>query len=62
MDTWVVILVAVIAALPPTLVAILARRTTSKKLDEIHILVNSRLSEALDKIAVLETIIAEKEK
>lgn len=34
---------------------LLSRRETRKQLQEIHVLVNSRLSSALDKITSLET-------
>lgn len=63
------VLVAIIAAVPPTIVALRngAKATLlATKADEIHILVNSnlervkkQLAEALEKIESLETLIAE---
>ena len=41
---WIPVLVAMIAAIPPTLVAYVAWRALEKKTDEIHVLVNSNLS------------------
>jgi hypothetical protein len=50
--------IAMIAAAPPTLAVVLVRREQGKKLDEIHVLVNSRLATALDEIAALKSAIS----
>lgn len=57
----IAIIIALIASLPTLIVVILQARksvknvtATAEKLQEIHVLVNSRLSDALTKIAILE--------
>ena len=46
--------IAVIVAIPPTIAAVV----NSRKLDSVHILVNSRLSEALTEIKVLRKVVS----
>jgi len=50
---WATLAVAAVAALSPILVVIIGRRA-AKKVEEIHVLVNSRLEVALKEIALLE--------
>jgi hypothetical protein len=54
---WTLVIVAVIAAIPPTLASIVSRKKTKGDLKEIHILVNSRLSSALTEIQSLRDFI-----
>lgn len=54
MNTWATVLVAFFTAIPPTLVALatLVRvLRAEKKVDELHNLTNSRMSELLEKTA-----------
>jgi hypothetical protein len=51
------ILVACIAALPPTLAIVWSHLSTQRSLVEIHAVVNSRLDAALQKISALEAVI-----
>jgi hypothetical protein len=55
------VVIALIAAVPPTLAVLLSHVKANKKLDGIHVLVNSRLSTALEELAVLKQSILEKE-
>ena len=48
------ILVALIVAIPPTLAVVVSAWKSSRKLDQIHVLVNDRLDVALKKIEMLE--------
>jgi hypothetical protein len=48
------IVIALIVAIPPTLAVLLSAWKSSKKLDQIHVLVNDRLDMALKKIETLE--------
>lgn len=48
------VVVAIIAALPPTLAVVMARRATKAQMREVHDLVNSRLEAALTTIKSLE--------
>ena len=50
--------VAVIAAVAPTLAALFTGCENGRKLDAVHVLVNSRLSEALDEIKTLRGIVS----
>lgn len=48
------VIIALAAAVPPTVAVILAAKHANRKLDHIHVLVNSRLATALEEIAVLK--------
>lgn len=49
---------AAITAIAPTMAVIFAARHQKKKLEEIHVLVNSRLQIALDEIKILRNKLA----
>ena len=49
------ILVAVIVSLPPTAAVIVSARKNAKKVEEIHVLVNSRLATALEELEEVRT-------
>lgn len=51
------IVAAFVAAVPPTLATLFARRETKRELGQIHVLVNSRLTEALNEIEKLREYI-----
>lgn len=51
--------VALISAVAPVLTVIVAAWSMFRKLDAIHVLANSRLTEALQKIAKLERLLGE---
>ena len=51
------ILIATIAAIPPTLAAIVALvigRRNGARIQEVHVIVNSKMTEALNRIVTLE--------
>lgn len=58
------VLIALIAAIPPALVSIAAvwvsYRKQSARIEQIHVLVNSRLQAALDEIRLLKKALAKK--
>lgn len=54
-----VVTVAVISSVAPVLTVIVAAWSMFRKLDAIHVLANSRLTEALQKIAKLERLLGE---
>ena len=54
---WTLIIVALIAAVPPTFASYMSRRKTKADLEQIHILVNSRLTTALQEIQHLREYI-----
>lgn len=54
-----IIIAAIIAAIPPTLAVWLAARKSKQRQGDIHILVNGRLEEALTKIRHLEARLGE---
>jgi hypothetical protein len=58
---WVVLLLAIIGIVGQIGVTIFSRLGTKKQLSEIHILVNSRLETALNKIKALEKTVLNKE-
>jgi len=49
------IIVAVIVSLPPTAAVIISARKNAKKVEEIHLLVNSRLATALEELEEVRT-------
>ena len=56
---WLTLIVAAIAALSPILVVIIGRRA-AKKVEEIHVLVNSRLDAALRQVDLREQALKDK--
>jgi hypothetical protein len=60
---WLPIILAFIAGIPATLAVIYARRSSKKvlsverKVDEIHVMVNSNLAKALAEITALRAVI-----
>jgi len=53
----IIVIAALLAAIPPTLAVIFAQKKTDQQLGQIHVLVNSRLTEALDEIEKLREYI-----
>ena len=53
--------VAVIAGCPALVAVILSHRRAGKKMEQIHVLVNSRLTEALDEISALKGTLVRKD-
>ena len=58
---FIPIAVAAVAGLPALLAVILSHRQAGKKIEQVHVLVNSRLSEALDEIASLKVTLDRKD-
>jgi hypothetical protein len=52
MQTWIQIATVAVALTAPTLAVIVANRKNTRKLDEIHVLVNRQLSEAVERLEV----------
>jgi hypothetical protein len=58
---YVPIITAVIAGIVPMSAVVLSYRKQSTKMEEIHVLVNSRLTEALDEISSLKATMERKD-
>ena len=58
---YVPIITAVIAGIVPMTAVVMSYRKQSTKMEEIHVLVNSRLTEALDEIASLKVTMERKD-
>ena len=58
---YVPIITALIAGIVPLTAVVLSYRKQSTKMQEIHVLVNSRLTEALDEIASLKVTLERKD-
>jgi hypothetical protein len=61
-DIFVPIVVALIAGVAPLTAVIVTARTSKKRVAEIHVLVNSRLTQALNEIADLKKMLDAKDK
>ena len=58
---YVPIAVAAVAGVPALVAVMLSHRRAGRKIEEIHVLVNSRLSEALEEISTLKTTLDRKD-
>jgi len=61
-DIFVPIVVALIAGISPLTAVVVTARTSKKRVAEIHVLVNSRLTQALNEIADLKKMLDAKDK
>lgn len=55
------IMAAIIAAVPPTLAVWVSHKKQAKEIEKVHVLVNSRLTTALEEIALLKTTLSKRD-
>ena len=58
---FIPVAVAAVAGIPALLAVFLSHRVAGKKIEQVHVLVNSRLTEALDEIASLKITLDRKD-